>query len=111
MSDADYHCRQCGLIILKGRNGEPVSDEEPLVGGAGGAPEAEAAWLRVPNQMGFENVAFTRESKNMPGGRRLLTCAGCERGIIGRANPSGEGPDIQMESFLALSRVEARTKK
>ena len=100
------HCLQCDLIILKTSNAKPFNEPASLLVDKGtDEVETVSEWFLVEDQMGFENVAFTRESKTLPNGLRLLTCAGCERGIIGKAIPSGEGPDIKMQSHLAKSRV------
>lgn len=103
----ECYCVHCGLVILKTQNATAVSKSDTLVvdKAGGGETEEVTEWFHVADQFSFENCAFTRESKNLPGGLRILTCAGCERGVIGKAMPSGEGPDIKMESFLAKSRV------
>ena len=105
-----FHCKRCGLIVLKEAKGTPYNETEPLVleKGTDGATEDISAWLRVADMFQFENCAFTRDSKHLPGGLRLLTCGGCEQGIIGKANPSGEGQNVTMESFVAISRLEKR---
>jgi hypothetical protein len=102
-------CKRCGLIVLLAGKGEHWSNELGLKVPKEGTEQLEwedAEWfLRVATQFDFENVCFSRDHKNLPGGTRILTCAGCERGVLGVAQPTGTGPDIKMTSFLLANRV------
>jgi len=82
----------------------PIDEKEK------GAVETEVEtlgeWCQVASQFDFENVGFSREHKAFcEGKKRLLSCATCERGILGVAIPSGSGPDIKMFSYIAIDRV------
>lgn len=107
-------CTQCGLIVLLAGKGKHARNDGVVrvprpAGGDGGTQQLQwdtpEAYFLVSSQFDFENVCYTRDSKNLPGGMRVLTCAGCERGVLGVATPTGEGPDIKMTSYLLADRV------
>ncbi len=105
----DLYCKRCGLVVLKGAKGVAVQEEsELLLDGENQGSEVVTAWISVKDMYDFENVAFSRQHKNLPGGLRLLTCAGCEKGILGKAVPVGEGPDVKMQSMLAPARLNCK---
>lgn len=103
------YCKRCGLVVLLGGKGERWENSLGLKVPKEASDTLEwedVEWfLKVATQFDFENVCFSRDHKNLPGGMRILTCAGCERGILGVAQPIGEGPDIKMTSFLLAARV------
>ncbi len=106
------HCKRCALLVLRGGKGVVVREEAELVlESDGNSNEVVEKWIEVKDMYDFDNVAFSREHKNLPGGKRLLTCAGCEKGIFGKAVPIGNGPEVKMQSMVAPGRLEAKKKK
>jgi hypothetical protein len=105
----ELSCKRCGVVVLKGAKGVAVQEEGELqMDGENAGSERITQWISVKNMFDFENVAFSRQHKNLAGGLRLLTCAGCEKGILGKAMPVGEGPDIKMESLVAPGRLNSK---
>lgn len=105
----DFYCTRCDLVVLKGNKGrlEQKTLALPLERSNVEAMQSEDVtdWIHVDNMFDFENICYSKDHKNLPGGKRILTCAGCEKGVLGWALPIGEGPDMKMDSYLAPSRV------
>ena len=102
----DLVCKRCRVVVLKRGKGTLFSQPSELRCDDREGTETLGEWIAVKDMFTFENIAFSRDFKNLPGGERLLTCAGCEKGILGKALPHGEGPDIKMESMVAISRFK-----
>lgn len=106
------YCKRCGLTVLLATKGRVFENSQAQLRVPKEGPSAEALEWEVPDalffvatQFDFENVCFSRNHRNLPNGMRILTCAGCEQGVLGVAVPEGEGPDIKMSSYLHSPRV------
>jgi hypothetical protein len=109
MSATSLYCKRCGVIVIKAGVGVLVEANEATsteLMSDDGTVEEISTWISVRDMFSFENVGFSREHKSIVSGERLLTCAGCEKGIFGRAVKKGDGPEAKMESLLAPSRLK-----
>jgi hypothetical protein len=107
MSISSLYCTRCNCIVLKSGVGVVVEESSELMTDQG-AVETVASWIAVEDMFSFENVAFSRDHKSLEGGGRLLTCAGCEKGIFGKAVKKGDGPEAKFESLIDPSRLKAK---
>lgn len=110
MSTAALFCKRCDCIVLKAGVGEVVERKSELINDQTGVTENVESWIFVRDMFAFENVAFSREYANLVVGERLLTCAGCEKGIFGKATKKGDGPEAKMESLIDPLRLSTKRK-
>lgn len=105
MSVSTLSCKRCGCIVLKAGVGVLLDQASDLMKDDGSV-ETVSSWISVRDMFAFENVAFSRDHKSLIAGERLLTCAGCEKGIFGKAVKHGDGPDAKMESLVDPTRLK-----
>eukprot|EP01127_Copromyxa_protea_P013410 TRINITY_DN3609_c0_g1_i1.p1 TRINITY_DN3609_c0_g1~~TRINITY_DN3609_c0_g1_i1.p1 ORF type:complete len:115 (+),score=33.71 TRINITY_DN3609_c0_g1_i1:31-345(+) len=71
-------CKVCDMKILRPAHGTYVEKEISLPVNADQDEVCTKFW-QIGDMFHFENIGFLRSATN----QKFLTCAGCERGIIG----------------------------
>jgi len=67
-------CQRCGCCILLARKAVLIEKEVEL-------PDEKVTWLwHLTNMYDFENIGFSKTTEQ---NIRYLTCADCERGVLG----------------------------
>lgn len=92
-------CPACGCLLLREDKAVKVEVEYQIPNDQGEAVSERLFW-RVDDVMAFDNIAVSKEVNS----QKLLTCAECERSILGAMDlPS-------RTCFLCCSRVRERSR-
>lgn len=92
-------CPACGCLLLREDKAVQVQETRALPNQQGELVQETLFW-RIDDVYAFDNIAVSREAE----GQKLLTCAECERDILGSMELTSK------VCYLCCGRVRERSR-